>query len=276
MTSTEFHQFEHAFWNKAAVPYDGGIGAVTAQVTQPLLESAGCKPGINILDIACGPGYLCAAAIRSGAHATGIDFSTSMIALAKQSVPNVDFKVGDAQALPFDDNSFDAVVCAFGLMHFSDPLLALREAYRVCKTGGRYTYAVWSAPEKSRMIEILTGAIKRHTAPVPSQPEGLPFFKFADVAESAQVMKQAGFKNFTSQDVEFVWSVLSATHLIESFKDGGARIGGVLRAQAPETLSSIEADIQSRIDAYKTGSGYNVPVSIFFATGIKQPEKLTP
>lgn len=218
---------------------------------------------MNILDIACGPGYLCAAAMQRGARATGIDFSSSMIALAKQSVPNVTFKAGDAQELPFKDHSFDAVTCAFGLMHFSDPLKAIAESHRVCKEGGRYAYAVWSAPEKSPLLGILMGALKRHAAPDPSQPEGQPFFKFADTAETAPLMERAGFNDFTGQDIELVWPVLSAAQLIESFKDGGARIGGVLRAQTQRTLDLIESDIHASISPYKKTGAYHVPVSIF-------------
>lgn len=267
--STTFAAFEHNFWENAAEAYDRGFGAVTAQTAAPLLSSVHLKFGDRILDIACGPGYMAETALNHGAKLTGVDFAESMVELAKKKYPAATFKAGDAHKLPFKDNSFDGIVCAFGIMHFATPLKAMAESWRVCKPGSRYSYAIWNQPEKSPALQILMGAIQKHAATKPDQPEGEPFFKYADPENAKSALMSAGFQSSTTQEIELKWPIASAEHLISSFRDGGARIGGILRAQTGESLAAIQSDIQSRIEEYKAGKGYHIPVSIFIATGTK-------
>src|SRR5207247_2111000 len=77
------------------------------------------RAGVRLLDVACGPGFITAAAAARGADPIGLDFSPAMIALARRLHPSIAFRDGDAEALPFDDRSFDAVVMNFGLLHLA-------------------------------------------------------------------------------------------------------------------------------------------------------------
>lgn len=84
-----------------------------------------------MLDVACGPGYAAGQAAARGATVIGIDFARAMVTEAHHNFPRVEFRQGDAHALPFDAGSFDAVICNFGVLHFAEPNTALAEAYRV-------------------------------------------------------------------------------------------------------------------------------------------------
>ena len=115
-----------------------------------LADAARIAPGDSILDVACGTGIFAReAATRIDGEGTvvGIDVNDGMLDLARRKAPEVDWRHGPAEALPFADESFDAVGCQFALMFFDDRPGALREMWRVLKPGGRLVVAVWDAAE---------------------------------------------------------------------------------------------------------------------------------
>ena len=87
-------------------------------------------------DVACGSGHLAGFADAQGASVEGLDFSPRMIAAARKRFPGLSFQVGDAEALPFPDDAFDAVVIGFCVHHFPFPIRALSEARRVLRPEG--------------------------------------------------------------------------------------------------------------------------------------------
>jgi ubiquinone/menaquinone biosynthesis C-methylase UbiE len=134
------------------------VPALFEQWVQPMVAAARLGPGARVLDVGCGTGVLTRALAQHG-EATGVDINEGMLAVARQHAPEVDFRVGRAEALPFHDGSFDAVTCQFGLMFFEDPARALRQMRRVVGPGGTITLAVWDAlpnsPGYTAMAELL-------------------------------------------------------------------------------------------------------------------------
>src|SRR5688500_16775452 len=99
-------------------------------------DTAHIQLGQRVLDVACGTGVLArAAADRAGAggSVTGLDINEGMLAVAAQKAPHIDWRQGQAEALPFEDGTFDAVVSQFGLMFFDDRAAAIREMRRVLR-----------------------------------------------------------------------------------------------------------------------------------------------
>src|SRR5437867_2553250 len=117
--SEAFRTFELRGWSDehTANEYLDTFGLVTAQAIPALLEAVGAGPGIRLLDVATGPGYVANAAAEKGAIVTAVDFSPAMVEIAKRIDPTIDFREGDAQALDFEDESFDAVIAAYGMLH---------------------------------------------------------------------------------------------------------------------------------------------------------------
>ncbi|MBX3196159.1 MAG: bifunctional demethylmenaquinone methyltransferase/2-methoxy-6-polyprenyl-1,4-benzoquinol methylase UbiE [Microbacteriaceae bacterium] len=106
------------------------------------------KPGERVLDVAAGTGTSSAALARSGAEVVALDFSDGMIAEGRRRHPGLEFVQGDAEKLPFPDDSFDAVTISFGLRNVEHPKVALAEMYRVLKPGGRLVVCEFSKPPR--------------------------------------------------------------------------------------------------------------------------------
>lgn len=122
-------------------------------------------PGERVLDVAAGTGTSAAALARSGATVTALDFSAGMIAEGRRRYPQLDFVEGDATALPFDDDRFDAVAISFGLRNVERPKVALAEMYRVLKPGGRVVVCEFSKPPHP-IVRAGYDVYLRHIVPV--------------------------------------------------------------------------------------------------------------
>jgi SAM-dependent methyltransferase len=117
------------------------VVSVDARHTMGILAP---RPGERILDAGCGTGRNLAAMIDAGSHPTGIDFSSGMLSIARSHYPEVPLQEADLQApYPFQDGTFDAVLCALVGEHLDRPLDALREMRRVLRPGGRLVFSVF-------------------------------------------------------------------------------------------------------------------------------------
>jgi SAM-dependent methyltransferase len=148
-----------------------------------------------VLDVAAGAGYVAAAAARRGARAIGLDFSESQVVLARSTLPQIDFRQGDAESLPFDDDRFEAVVMGFGLNHLPHPERAFLEAYRVLRRGGHFAFTVWAAPKSGEAFGFVLGAIQEHGEAGVQLPPAPPYFRFADAEDVRRVFDQPGLSN---------------------------------------------------------------------------------
>lgn len=104
------------------------------------------RPGQRILDLAAGTGTSAAALAHEGAYVVASDISIGMLQEGHRRQPQLDFVAGDALALPFPENTFDAVTISYGLRNVEDTVAALREMLRVTRPGGRVVIAEFSTP----------------------------------------------------------------------------------------------------------------------------------
>lgn len=109
------------------------------------LQLLDTRPGEHLLDIACGPGLLLKAAVERGVRASGIDLARAAVDLARRFVPEADVRQGNAETLPFADDTFDCVTCIGSLERFLDRSRALREMRRVARPGARLCLMVRNA-----------------------------------------------------------------------------------------------------------------------------------
>ncbi len=131
-------------------------------VSAHLVRLCDISSGDHILDVACGTGNTAITAARTkGAKVTGIDFTPEMLTQAKMEADlagteDIEWKEGDVEDLPFEDESFDVVLSSFGHMFAPNPEVAIKEMLRVTKSGGRIAFATWP-PEHAngRMFDAM-------------------------------------------------------------------------------------------------------------------------
>ena len=273
--ASAFHSFEHAGWQKAANQYDAGFGGVTSQAVVPLLGATGATSGIRLLDVACGPGYVAAAAAGLGCSVIGVDFSSEMVEIAgkmfNREYPDLEFRVGNAESLTMASGSFDAVVMNFGMLHLAQPDRAISEAFRVLRSGGRYAFTVWDVPPKTAAFEIVLDAVRSYGNMNVPLPEGPPFFRFSDPVESARSLQAAGFEDIETVVVPQTWKLKDGSELLSTMRRAAVRTAALLNMQSPEALAAIENEITARTEGFRKSGGIELPMPAILTSAVKPP-----
>jgi len=126
----------------------GQIAKMSAPGAEEFIKRLNLQPGMKVLDVACGTGNLALPAARVGAVVTGVDIAPNLLKQASENAEReglrIQFDEGDAEALPYADDSFDAVVTMFGAMFAPRPDLVAAELKRVCRSGGFIAMANWA------------------------------------------------------------------------------------------------------------------------------------
>lgn len=265
-----FRDLEHKGWNAAASDYDGAFARLTSQSVPAMLEAVGAGQGVRLLDLACGPGYVTAEAARRGAKVLGLDFSASMLDIARRLHPGLEFVEGDAESLKLADASFDAVTMNFGVLHLDHPEKAIAEAARVLAPGGRFAFTVWAPPEQTAAFRIVLGAVSRcGKADVPLPP-GPPFFQFSDAAVSKKALEAAGLGDTQVITIPQTWRFAKSSDLFDTMMAGTVRTAALLKAQTPPALEAIRDAIEQEMTAFKSADGYALPMPSVLSSGRKK------
>lgn len=147
------------------------VPALFAEFSRRLVDTADIQSGQHVLDVACGTGILArtiAERVMPNGSVTGVDINPAMLAVARRIAPEVKWRVGDAEALPYADARFDIVCSQFGLMLFPSPLNALEEMARVLRASGQLAVAVFGSldnlPAYADLIEVYERCVNKSVA----------------------------------------------------------------------------------------------------------------
>jgi ubiquinone/menaquinone biosynthesis C-methylase UbiE len=229
------------------------VGAMLVIVAERLAEAAEIRPGDQVLDVACGAGNgAIAAARRSWEPAVGLDYVPALLERGRERAAveglEVEFVEGDAQGLPFDDESFDVVMSIFGAMFAPDQHKAADELLRVCRPGGTIAMANWT-PEG--MIGHFFKTVAAH-APPPSGVSPPPLW---GTEEHLKELFGDGISSLRAERQMFMNRFRDAGHMIEfmstyfgPLKVAYERVGDegsdALTADLTEVLSQFNVDEQ--------------------------------
>ena len=264
-----FEQLERESWARVAGKYDNVWSSLTRKFISPLLDILDVKKGMRLLDVACGPGYVAAEAAERGAQAAGIDFSKEMISIARKKYPQIDFTEGDAQALPFGNESFSYAAMNFGLLHIPDPDRALKEIYRILASNGRLGFTIWADAEG---FSITQDAVKKFGNVNVSLPEEPPYYLFGEKKDAEKTLVAAGFDGSTVyfETHKVRWHVPSDTFIFEAELNAGVRSAAVLVQQEPQQLEAIRREVKISMEKYRVESGYEVPYAAHIIVATKK------
>lgn len=244
-------------------------GRLTGQAAGPLLDALGVDKGTKLLDVASGPGYATAMASDRAADVIGVDFSPQMVQKARSLFPRVTFREGDAENLPFEDDLFDAVSMNFGMLHLGNPEVAIKEAFRVLKGGGRFGFTVWAPPEEAVGFSVILKAVAefgQHT----SIPHGPDFFYYSRPEECRVALTTTGFTAPNVMLLDLTWRLASMDDLFPAFLHGTARTGGLLRAQDPSARDKIEQRVRESAGRFQDPNGaLEIPMPAMLAWATK-------
>jgi len=214
---------------------------------EAMLTAAAVGPGTRILDAGCGSGGACLLAAERGASVTGLDAARSLIEIARTRLPGGDFRVGDLQELPFDDNAFDAVVAASSLQYTQDRIATLREFRRVCDPGGRIVIGLWSTPDEVE-YQVVFNAVRDS---LPEPPPGKGPFELSQPGVLESLIETAGMKvsgsgkaacPFEYRNFDVFWQANTSAGPLQA----------ALRAVSGDTL---RAAIRQAVAAYERPDG---------------------
>lgn len=173
------------------------------------------QTGMRVLDVACGTGNLSIPAARAGANVTGVDIAQNLVEQARANADNegskIQFDVGDAENLPYNDASFDAVVTMFGAMFAPRPEKAAAELKRVCRSGGSIAMANWTPQGFIGQMFKLTG---KHVPP-PNMPS--PVLWGDETVVQERLQDGIGHLKMTRRKITFKF-LFSPLEVVEHFR----------------------------------------------------------
>lgn len=240
---------EEEVWRK----YDDAEQRLSAPLSERMLDLASLTPGMRVLDIAAGrgePAIRAAQRIAPSGRVLGIDLSDAMLRMAREraeleGVNNLDLEVMNGEALATLPNAtFDAVLARWCLMYFAQPKLALAEARRVLRLGGKMVCAVWGDPDRVSYFTLPRTILARH-APVPPIDFGVPgTFFYARAGSLEGDLTAAGFRVDCVEEFEVdVMEVRSSDELISWCRAFG--LSRLLKDHSPAVVDAWERDMHS-------------------------------
>jgi SAM-dependent methyltransferase len=226
------------------------LGATLQIVGEQLAESVDIRAGERVLDVAAGNGNATLAAARRFARVTSTDYVDSLLAKGAERAAaeglTVDFRVADAEALPFDDSSFDAALSTFGSMFTPDHARTAAEMLRVVRSGGRIGLACWT-PEG--FIGQLFKLVGKHVPP----PAGLqPPALWGTEPHIVQLFgRQATDIRCVRRNFNFRYE--SPAHWVQVFRDYYGPIHKAFLALDPEAQAKLTVDIEALLNRLNRG-----------------------
>lgn len=259
-------------WDKASKYYENCWRQQLKPAHDALLKIAHAKAGESVIDIAAGTGLISfplANTVGLNGKIIATDISDEMVTIGNETVKsneiqNIQFERMDAEAINYNENTFNLAICALGLMYFPDPYASLSEIYRVLKPGGRVVTAVWGSRKKcgwSDIFPIVDARVKTDVCPM--------FFNLGENDTLKYPFENAGFKNISIQRIETKLIYSNAVEACDASFLGGPVAMAYSRFDETSKIEARAEYIKS-IEPFKTKNGYDIPGEFVIGSAIKE------
>jgi SAM-dependent methyltransferase len=241
---------QHGAWSSG----DYAVVGTTLQIVgESLCEALDVRSGQKVLDVAAGNGNVSLAAARRWCEVVATDYVPALLDRARERADaerlRIEFREADAEALPFEDGSFDVVVSTFGVMFTPDQDRAAAELVRVCKRGGKIGLANWT-PEG--FIGQVFKTIGQHVPPPPGAKSPALWGTASRLAE----LFGPHASSINSTQRHFVFRYRSPEHWLEIFKTYYGPLLKTFVALEPPARSALERELLSLIGRFnRSGDG---------------------
>ena len=233
------------------------VGATLQIVGEELCESLDLRSGQKVLDVAAGNGNASLAAARRWCDVVASDYVPALLERARKRAAaegfEIEFREADAEALPFPDEAFDAVVSTFGVMFTADQDRAAGELVRVCRRGGKIGLANWT-PEG--FIGQLFKTIGRHAPP----PAGVKSPALWGTRARLAELFEPHASSIKSAHRNFVFRYRSPKHWLEVFKTYYGPVLKTFAALEPMAQAALERDLEALIGQFNRSGDHSMVV----------------
>ena len=239
----QFKQKAKAVWSDFAV-----MESFTGAAAPRLVRFSGIGATDKILDVACGSGVVALAAASAGANVTGIDLTPQLISRANENAKilnlNIDFHEGDAEELPYENESFDAVLSQFGHMFAPRPSVTLSEMLRVLRPKGTIAFATW--PPELFMGEFFK-IVASYGSPLPERVSSPVVWGNVDTVNE---LLGSSVNEIKFDRDRLLMSGLSIPHLRHTLETGAGSLKSLTEALESEDLQKLRFEIDRAIANY--------------------------
>lgn len=242
---TAFDESERRAWAGQADAYGASFAKLCAYPVPGLLDAAGVREGLRVLDVGTGTGTAAAVACERGAKVTAVDAEPGMVPRAALAVPDAEVRLAALPRPPFADDEFDAVVGNFVLNHVGRPRQALTELRRVTRPGGRIAVTIWAVPAAAGQA-LLGRAVRAAGVTRPAHlPALAPEDDFLRTEQGfAALLKEASLTNVACEAL--TWDHLTTLEEWWSGPAAGvATIGQIVTSQDPVVIAEIKNHFES-------------------------------
>lgn len=239
-----------------------------------LVALAAPAPGERVLDLACGTGLAArevASVLKGAASISGCDINQAMLdvgsEVAARESHNIDFKQGDAGELPYQDGTFDLVLCQQGFQFFPDRAAALGEIKRVLAPTGRFAAAIWLSEAHCPGQGAFIGAMEKHGLDVSGSRRA---FSFGDEAQLRSVFGGQCFPFLEIGSARFMAKFDSPKHCIEVLATSTLYVRMALEQATPDLRKTILDDAVAALEKYKANASVQIPMETHLLLGRMQ------
>lgn len=261
-------------WARAAEEEERGA---SGRATEWMLAGAGLEPGERVLELACGAGRVglqAAPLVGPEGSALCTDFSAEMVEAVDRRVErlgldNVKTSVLDAQDLPLDSDSFDAVLCRFGYMLMPDPLAALVESQRVLRPGGRLVLAVWGPAQENPWLTTILESVREQLGAPPPDPGTPGPFALGDARQLEELLEEACLDNIEVVKLDAEQPFDSPQAWWQHTLDVGGPLAALLGAMPAAEVEAAREKALAAADGHARDGGVVFPARIVAARAMR-------